>query len=75
VLRHEIDYQSPAVLGDEIELRIWVGKASGLTFERFTEVWRKNETKLLARARTLWCPIDPQTGRPTRVSDGVRLQF
>lgn len=75
VLRHEIDYQSAAVLGDEIELRTWVGKATRLTFERFTEIRRKNETKLLAKARTLWCPIDPQTARPIRVSNEVRSQF
>lgn len=75
VLRHEIDYQSSAVLGDQIELRTWVGKATRLTFERFTEIRRKSEVKLLAKARTLWCPIDPGTGRPTRVSNEVRSQF
>ena len=75
VLRHEIDYKSPAVLGDQIELRTWVGKATRLTFERFTEIRRKNEAKLLAKGRTLWCPIDPGTGRPTRVSNEVRSQF
>ncbi|HJT81355.1 MAG TPA: acyl-CoA thioesterase [Chthoniobacterales bacterium] len=75
VLRHEIDYKSPAILGDQIELRTWVGKATRLTFERFTEIRRKNDGTLLARARTLWCPIDSQTGRPTRVSIEVRSGF
>src|SRR6266705_2942457 len=42
VLRHEIDYKAPATLGDEILLRTWVGKASRLTFERFTEIRRKS---------------------------------
>src|SRR5438477_12843245 len=41
VLRHEIDYKIPAGLGDEIVLRTWVGAASRLKFERFTEVCRK----------------------------------
>ena len=41
VLRHEIDYKMPASLGDEIVLRTWVGKASRLKFERFTEIRRK----------------------------------
>ena len=75
VLRHEIDYKSPAFLGNEIELRTWVGKATRLTFERFTEIHRKNDSKLLASARTLWCPIDSRTGRPVRVSDEVRSRF
>ncbi|MDP9187323.1 MAG: acyl-CoA thioesterase [Verrucomicrobiota bacterium] len=42
VLRHEIDYKMPASLGDEILLRTWVGKASRLKFERFTEIRRKS---------------------------------
>ena len=75
VLRHEIDYKAPATLGDEIVLRTWVGKASRLTFERFTEIHRKNQRQFLSQARTLWCPINMQTGRPMRVSAEVRAQF
>jgi acyl-CoA thioester hydrolase len=86
VLRHEIDYKTAASLGDEILLRTWVGEASRLKFERLTEVRRKirpRETgygrqvdnELLARARTLWVPIDSKTGKPTRVSAEVREKF
>ena len=75
VLRHEIDYKAPAALGDEIVLRAWVGKATRLTFERFTEIRRKRDPQLLSTARTLWCPINTQTGRPVRVSAEVRAQF
>lgn len=76
VLRHEIDYRSPASLGDEILLRTWVGKASRLKFERFTEIRRKIDNKqLLAEARTLWVPVDVRTGKPMRVSADLRAQF
>jgi acyl-CoA thioester hydrolase len=75
VLRHEIDYKAPATLGDEIVLRTWVGKASRLTFERFTEIRRKTDDQLLSQARTLWCPINAQSGRPMRVSADVRTRF
>jgi acyl-CoA thioester hydrolase len=75
VLRHEIDYRSPAGLGDEIVLRTWVGQASRLKFERFTEIKRKIDKQLLAQARTLWVPIDWRTGKPTRVSADVRARF
>jgi acyl-CoA thioester hydrolase len=75
VLRHEIDYKAAATLGDEVVLRTWVGKASRLTFERFTEVRRKIDNKLLSEARTLWCPVNAQTGRPMRVSTELRSQF
>jgi acyl-CoA thioester hydrolase len=75
VLRHEIDYKGPATLGDEVVLRTWVGKATRLTFERFTEIRRNRDCRLLSEARTLWCPIDAQSGRPVRVSAEVRSQF
>ncbi len=83
VLRHEIDYKAPANLGDEIVLRTWVGEASRLKFERFTEIRRKaqlehsqkEDHQLLAKARTVWVPIDWKTGKPTRVPADVRARF
>jgi acyl-CoA thioester hydrolase len=75
VLRHEIDYKAPACPGDEVVLRTWVGKATRLTFERFTEVLRSTDRQLLSSARTLWCPINTKTGRPIRVPSEVRAQF
>src|SRR5258708_20913131 len=33
VLRHEIDYKTPACLRDYVVLRTWFGKATRLTFE------------------------------------------
>jgi acyl-CoA thioester hydrolase len=75
VLRHEIDYKAPATLGEKITLRTWVGKATRLTFERFTEIRRERDSRLLSEARTLWCPINAQTSRPMRVSPEVRAQF
>ena len=75
VVRHEIDYKTPATLDDEIVLHTCVGKATRLTFERFTEIRRKSDRQLLSQARTLWCPVDAKTGRPTRVSAEVRAGF
>ena len=71
--RHEIDYLSAAVLGDELVVRTWVGEAEGLTFKRLTEIRRGKQ--VLARGRTLWVPIDRTTGKPRRVSDEVRALF
>jgi len=75
LLRHEIDYKTPASLGDEIVLRTWVGQASRLKFERFTEIRRKIDDRLLAQGRAVWVPIDVRTGKPTRVSAELRSQF
>jgi acyl-CoA thioester hydrolase len=75
VVRHEIDYKAPAGLDDEVILRTWVGQASRATFERFVEVLRKRDRKMLAQARTLWVPINPATGKPTRVPPEIRALF
>ena len=75
VVRHEIDYKQSAQLGDSIQARTWVGGATRVIFERFTELHRKADGALLAKARTLWCPIDAETRRPVVVSAALREQF
>jgi acyl-CoA thioester hydrolase len=75
VVRHEIDYKRPAYLGDRIVAKTWVGAASRSRFERHTELLRAKDHCLLARARTLWCPIDAATGRPASVGPDVRSRF
>jgi acyl-CoA thioester hydrolase len=74
-LRHEIDYVRPALLGDELVVRTTVGHAERLTFERHTEIRRPRDGQLIVRSRTLWCPVDPRTGRPRRVTPEVRALF
>jgi len=75
VTRHEIDYRRPALPGDGILARTWVGAAVPRRFERHTEILREADGVLLARARTLWCPMDRRTGRPATVSAEVRAAF
>ena len=75
VLRHEIDYKHAAMAGEQLIARTWVGAATSNTFERHTEILRSKDARVLARARTLWCPISRKTGRPMRVSAEVRQRF
>ena len=75
VHRHEIDYISPALPDDKLILHTRVGEAIGLRFERLTEILRATDRKVLAKARTLWVPVDPKSGRPKRVSAAVRELF
>jgi len=75
VLRHEIDYKHPARLGDPLLARTWVGSATELAFERFTEILRTADGMLLSQAKTLWCPINAKTGKPLRVSADIRARF
>jgi len=75
VVRHEIDYKYPARLGDRLIARTWVGGARKHLFERHTEIIRAEDSKLMAKARSVWCAIDARTGRPTRVGADVRERF
>jgi acyl-CoA thioester hydrolase len=75
ILRHEIDYRHAARLGDSILLRTWVGAASRLKFERHTEILRASDHGLLAKALTIWCPVDSHSLRPTAVSPELRAIF
>ena len=75
VVRHEIDYVSPARLGDEVIARTWVGGAQKNIFERHAEFVRVRDQKVLARARSQWCPIDLRSRRPTRVGAEIYERF
>ena len=75
VRRHEIDYKKPAIHGDSIIVQTWVGAASRLAFDRHTEMIRASDGRMLALARTIWCPVDRKSGRPTDVSPEIRSLF
>jgi acyl-CoA thioester hydrolase len=75
VVRHEIDYISAVRLGDEIIGRTWVGVAQKNLFERHVEIVRVRDNKVIARARSMWCPIDLKSRRPTRVGEEIYKHF
>jgi len=73
VTRHEIDYKKPAFENDEITSTTWVCEGKRATCERFTEIARGEE--ILVKARSIWCIIDRETSRPTRISSALRELF
>lgn len=75
VLRHEIDYKSPAREGDAVVARTRAEVASAATCERHTEILRAGDFGLLAQARTLWCAVDPATGRARRILPEIKAMF
>ena len=70
--RHEIDYLRPALLGDELTARTWVGEVTGARFERHVEIRRTRDGQTLARARSVWVALDVRTGRPRRIDPSLR---
>lgn len=75
VIQHEIRYKHPAYLEDVIIARTWIGKAKRRFFERHTELLRKTDRKLLAKALTLWTPVDKDTGKSVEIEPQVLEMF
>lgn len=64
VLRHEIDYFSPAKLNDIITVITYIGDSYGVKSERFVEI--KKGDRILAKAKTIWCLLDKNTMKPVK---------
>ena len=71
VTRHELDYKAAAFLGDAIVGRTWIGATTAVTCERFVEIRRTKDDKLMVASRSIWVPVDRSTGRPKRIDDSV----
>ena len=75
VVRHEIDYVRPALRGDAIEARTWISSVMAAKCLRSTEIVRKGDRQVLAKAATTWGFVDLATGRPRRIPGEVRVAF
>ena len=73
VTRHEIDYKKQAFENEEIIVKTWVGDPTRVSWERFTEI-RRGEN-LLVRARSVWCLVDRNTLKPTRITSELNELF
>ena len=75
VIRHEIDYLRPALVGDQVAGRTWVGEApKGARFDRFME-FTGPAGKVLVKARTTWAMLDKASGRPQRITPEIVAPF
>ena len=68
--RHEIDFKKQSFENEEVTITTWVGEATRVSWERFTEVRRG--TDLLVKARSIWCLFDRQTLRPARIGEDMK---
>jgi acyl-CoA thioester hydrolase len=73
VLRHEIDYHSPAMLSDELIAKTWVTDYDGAKSTRMVRIIRESDGKILAEAKTLWCLLNAANNRPMRIGDEIKL--
>ncbi len=75
VTRHEVDYKTPAFAGERLHVVTWVGDVTGAVWERFIEVRRDADGRVLARGRSCYAALDPVTGRPRRIDAAIRAPF
>lgn len=75
VVNHFIEYKAPAFEKDVLILKTWVDTYSGVTSERHTEIIRKEDNKLLVKAKTLWCLLAKTSGKPMRITDELKAKF
>jgi acyl-CoA thioester hydrolase len=73
MLRHEIDYKKQAFEGEELTAKTWVMDWTGITCERFVEIYRGQD--LLVKSRTIWCLLDRPTFRPKRIPAELKALF
>ena len=75
VLRHEVDYRRPLLLGEAATARTWVDERThGAKFDRFVRI-DGPDGAMCAQARTVWCLIDAVTRRPARVPTEMAAVF
>lgn len=73
VLRHEIDYKKQAFENEQITVTTWVGEPTRISWERLTEIKRGED--LLVKAKSVWCLIDRETLKPTRITSKLKESF
>jgi len=66
--QHHIEYRQPARLGDELELTTWLSDVDRTGILRHYTVTRVSDAALLARARSFFQCVNPETEQPISIS-------
>lgn len=75
VLKHTIEYKSPAVLHDPIIISTYIEKSKGALSIRVVEMFHEITNTLLLRSSTEWCLLNKDTQKPIRVSEDIQRIF
>ena len=75
VVRHEVDYMRPALRGDVVEARTWISRVMAAKCHRSTDLVRKSDGQMLAKAVTTWGFIELATRRPRRIDKELLVAF
>ncbi|MCG2430041.1 acyl-CoA thioesterase [Aequorivita xiaoshiensis] len=75
VLNHFISYKAPSFLGEELEVHTWIESYEGVKSERHYKIVRPKDDKVIVEAQTLWCFLDAETFRPTKITEEISKIF
>jgi len=74
-LRHEIDYRDQTFAGETVEVRTWLGAATGPRYERHVDIRKPDAARPAAKVLTIWCLIDAKSRKPRRVGPEILEPF
>jgi acyl-CoA thioester hydrolase len=72
VARAECDYRAPAYFGDELEVRLKVGRIGGSSFTLEYEIGRVADERIVAEGKTVMVGYDYTAGAPVPLPDATR---
>ncbi len=75
VLDHHIRYKAEALEGEELIIKTYVEKMSGVRSERHTVITRKSDQKILVTAVTNWCLLKMPEAKPMRIPEEIHRLF
>lgn len=75
VLTHHIEYRAAAVINDELLLRTHIKSSKGAKCTRIVEIFNDKTNSLLVRSSTVWCLLNRDTFKPTRISEEIERLF
>jgi YbgC/YbaW family acyl-CoA thioester hydrolase len=75
VLRTEIDYRRPALVGDVLEVHSWLGKAAGARFWCHFKIIRPSDNALIVTCEQSLAFVKMPEGKPLRLPQGFPTPF
>ena len=75
VLNHTITYKNPSFEGETLETQTWIESYEGVRSERRYRIVRPLDGKTIVEAKTLWCFLDADSFRPTKIPTVITELF
>ncbi|HLB32948.1 MAG TPA: thioesterase family protein, partial [Chthoniobacterales bacterium] len=75
IVRTEIDYRRPAIMGDHLEVHAWLGEKTKARFWCHFKICRPSDNTLLITSQQLLAFVEMPKGRPLRLPEGFPTPF